>query len=79
LCDIYRLQPETYYLAVDYIDRYLRTAEDLPKTKLQLLAITSLLNAAKLHEVDHPKSFDFGDVGFAIYSTVDFYEMGKWS
>ena len=35
--EVYRLHRETFYLAVDFIDRYLSVTSDLPKTRLQLI------------------------------------------
>lgn len=37
VCEVYRLHRETFYLAADFVDRYLGLSEDLPKTRLQLL------------------------------------------
>ena len=48
VCEVYRLHRESFYLAVDFIDRYLAVKENIPKTKLQLIGITALFVAAKL-------------------------------
>ena len=37
VCEVYRLHRETFYLAVDFIDRYLSTLKEMPKTRLQLI------------------------------------------
>lgn len=37
VCEVYRLHRETYYLAMDFLDRYLALTENLPKTQLQLI------------------------------------------
>ena len=37
VCEVYKLHRETFYLAVDFIDRYLSVTEGIPKTRLQLL------------------------------------------
>jgi cyclin E len=37
VCEVYRLHRETFYLAVDFIDRYLGTTSDMPKTRVQLI------------------------------------------
>lgn len=55
VCDVYKLRRVTYYLAVDYVDRYLSRADELPKNQLQLLGITCLFVAAKVEEVYPPK------------------------
>ena len=36
---VYRLHRETFYLAVDFLDRYLGTTTNTPKSKLQLIGI----------------------------------------
>jgi hypothetical protein len=45
----YRLQPQTFFLSVNYIDRYL-SREQIPRKILQLLGITCLFIASKLEE-----------------------------
>ena len=37
VCEVYRLHRETFYLAVDFIDRYLGTTTNIPKTRVQLI------------------------------------------
>ena len=34
-------------MAVDYVDRYLSTQRNIPKTRLQLVGVTALFVAAK--------------------------------
>jgi len=34
---VYKLHRETYYLAMDYLDRYLSNSDSIPKQKLQLI------------------------------------------
>lgn len=48
--EVYKLHRETYYLAMDYIDRYLSTHQNVPKNQLQLLGITCLFIAAKVNK-----------------------------
>lgn len=55
VCDVYKLRRVTYYLAIDYVDRYLSRIEELPKHQLQLLGITCLFIASKVEEVYPPK------------------------
>lgn len=62
VCEVYRLHRETFYLAVDYIDRYLSSTSDLPKTRLQLIGVTCLFIAAKIEEIYPPKVADFAYV-----------------
>ncbi|XP_050072276.1 G1/S-specific cyclin-E, partial [Anopheles maculipalpis] len=62
VCEVYKLHRETYYLTVDYIDRYLSIKQGLKKTHLQLLGITSLFIAAKVEEIYPPKIGEFAYV-----------------
>jgi G1/S-specific cyclin-E1 len=39
VCEVYRQHRETFYLAVDFIDRYLSKTRDMPKTRLQLIGM----------------------------------------
>ena len=50
VCEVYKLHRETYYLAMDYIDRYLSCHQNVPKNQLQLIGITCLFIAAKVIE-----------------------------
>ncbi|XP_034236732.1 G1/S-specific cyclin-E1 isoform X1 [Thrips palmi] len=62
VCEVYRLHRETYYLAMDFLDRYLTLTKDLPKTQLQLIGITCLFIAAKMEEIYPPKIQEFAYV-----------------
>lgn len=62
VCEVYRLHRESFYLAVDFVDRYLATQRNVPKTKLQLIGITTLFIAAKLEEIYPPKLQEFAYV-----------------
>lgn len=48
VCEVYRLHRETFYLAADFIDRYLSARNDVQKYQLQLTGVTALFIAAKL-------------------------------
>lgn len=62
VCEVYKLHRETYYLAVDYLDRYLSTQKKVQKTHLQLIGITCLFIAAKVEEIYPPKIGEFAYV-----------------
>ncbi len=53
VCEVYKLHRETYYLAIDFVDRYLSKTYHEPKTRLQLVGITALFAAAKLEVPIH--------------------------
>ena len=52
----YRLEAETLYLAVNYIDRFLSQVP-VNRSKLQLVGVTCMLVAAKYEEI-HPPAVD---------------------
>jgi len=64
VCEEYRLHRETFYLAIDFIDRYLSKEHNIPKDCLQLVGVTSLFVAAKLEvskklklKIDHISAY----------------------
>lgn len=62
VCEVYKLHRETFYLAVDFIDRYLSAEQYIPKAQLQLVGITALFIAAKLEEIYPPQLKEFAYV-----------------
>lgn len=62
VCEVYKLHRETFYLAVDYLDRYLSSNIKISKTRLQLIGITCLFVAAKVEEIYPPKIGEFAYV-----------------
>lgn len=62
VCEVYKLHRETYFLALDYLDRYLSTNVSISKTHLQLIGITCLFIAAKVEEIYPPKLNEFAYV-----------------
>ena len=59
---MYRLHRETFYLAVDFIDRYLGAAGPVAKNRLQLIGVTCLFIGAKIEEIYPPKLQEFAYV-----------------
>lgn len=62
VCEVYRLHRESFYLAADFIDRYLSITQNHLKQQLQLVGITALFVAAKLEEIYPPKLVEFAFV-----------------
>nr|XP_005899603.1 PREDICTED: LOW QUALITY PROTEIN: G1/S-specific cyclin-E1 [Bos mutus] len=62
VCEVYKLHRETFYLAQDFFDRYMATQQNVVKTLLQLIGISSLFIAAKLEEIYPPKLHQFAYV-----------------
>ena len=61
--EAYKLHRETYYLAVDILDRYFATSkQEIVKNNLQLIGITALFIAAKIEEIYPPKLREFAYV-----------------
>ncbi|CAM8923664.1 hypothetical protein QQ045_022045 [Rhodiola kirilowii] len=54
----YKLLPETLYLAVSYVDRYL-SLNAISRNQLQLLGVASMLVASKYEEISPPNVDDF--------------------
>jgi cyclin E len=59
---VYHLRRVTYYLSVDYFDRFLSIRPDIPKSLLQLVGITCLYIAAKVEEIYPPNLSEFSYV-----------------
>ena len=70
----FKLVPETLYLAVSLVDRYLEKAE-VVRTKLQLVGVTALFVAAKYEEVWAPRVSDFVSVCDNLYSRQEIVQM----
>lgn len=67
----YRLNGETLYLAVNYIDRFL-SFMSVVRAKLQLVGATAILLAAKFEEIYPPEVSEFvyicdGKIDFTIF------------
>lgn len=68
VCSTYKMQRVTYYMALNYLDRYLASNVHTDKSSIQLIGVTCLLIAAKLEEVNPPLLSDLAlltDNGFS--------------
>ena len=72
--EVYKLQRESYYLAMDFVDRFLSKLENVPKQDLQLLGISCLFIASKIEEIYPPKLHDFAYVTDGACSEEDILE-----
>eukprot|EP01017_Pseudomicrothorax_dubius_P025144 TRINITY_DN2682_c0_g5_i1.p1 TRINITY_DN2682_c0_g5~~TRINITY_DN2682_c0_g5_i1.p1 ORF type:complete len:399 (+),score=120.75 TRINITY_DN2682_c0_g5_i1:209-1405(+) len=70
----FKLLPETLFLCVNIIDRYLDKVQT-PRQKLQLVGITSLFIASKYEEIYPPELKDFAYVTDKAYTKVDVLDM----
>jgi len=70
----FRLLPETLYLTVNLMDRYLEKVP-VTKQKLQLVGITALLIASKYQEIYPPELRDFVNAADKTYTRDEILEM----
>ena len=69
----FRLVPETLYLCVNYIDRYL-ALETVERSRLQLVGVTALLLAAKYEEINPPELRDLVHITDKAYNQQEILE-----
>jgi len=70
----FKLVPETLYLTVNLIDRYLER-EEVSRPKLQLVGVTSLLIASKYEEIYPPELRDLVYICDRAYTRSDVSTM----
>jgi len=70
----YRLRPETLFLAINIIDRYL-SMRSVMRKKLQLLGVVAMFIAAKFEEIDSPKVHEFAYITDHTYTTKEIINM----
>lgn len=70
----YSLQPPTLWLCVNMMDRYLER-KSIPRNRLQLLGVTSLLVACKFEEIYPPDVRDCISITDNAYSRDDVLSM----
>lgn len=71
----FKLLPETLYLCINLIDRYLQKVVDIPKKRLQLLGGTCMLIAAKNEEYRAPELKDICYIMDNAYAKSDVLDM----
>ena len=70
----YRLRPQTMYICVNLIDRYLSKAETT-RAKLQLVGVTAMFIASKYEEIYPPELKDFVYITDGAYIKSDVLKM----
>jgi len=70
----YNLRPETLFLTVNIIDRYL-CVKPVGRKKLQLLGVVAMLIASKFEEIDPPRVHEFAYITDNTYSKQDIMNM----
>jgi len=70
----FKLLPETLYLTINIIDRYL-SRKPVVRTRLQLVGVTAMLVASKYEEIYPPEVKDFVFITSNAYSHDEILEM----
>jgi len=70
----FKLSPQTLYLAVDYIDRYI-TRRQVTRKTLQLVGVSCMFLASKYEEVYPPKVDDFVYISDNTYTRNEVLKM----
>lgn len=65
----FELLPETLYLTIDLVDRYLST-KVVSRKELQLIGISSMLLACKYEEIWAPEVTSFGPSAFGLFNLL---------
>ncbi|XP_047342414.1 putative cyclin-A3-1 [Impatiens glandulifera] len=74
VADEYNLLPDTLYLTISYIDRFL-SANIINRNKLQLLGVSSMLIATKFEEIDPPRINEFCNITDNTYYKEEIVQM----
>ena len=72
----FKLLPETLYLTINLLDRYL-SLEQVTRQKLQLLGVTSMLIACKYEEIYPPIVKDFVYITDNAYTKEEILVMER--
>ena len=70
----FKLLPETLFLTINLIDRYLEK-QVIPRTKLQLVGVTSMLISSKYEEIYAPEVRDFVYITDKAYTKEEILAM----
>ncbi|KAL6511603.1 Cyclin [Orobanche gracilis] len=74
VADEYKLQSDTLYLTVSYIDRFLSVSA-INRRRLQLLGVSSMLIASKYEEISPPHVEDFCYITDNTYNKAEIVKM----
>lgn len=79
VCEVhlrFRLHPETLFLTVSLIDRYL-DKNQVMRARLQLVAVAAMVIASKYEELMPPNLSDFAFIADNAYSREEILEMER--
>jgi len=71
----FKLVPDTLYLTVGILDRYLSNCEKISKNEMQLIGITSLMLACKTEEILCPEVDDYVYICDNAYNSEEILKM----
>ncbi|EOA16687.1 hypothetical protein CARUB_v10004879mg [Capsella rubella] len=72
----FELNPETFYLTVNILDRFL-SVKPVPRKELQLVGLSALLMSSKYEEIWPPQVGDLADIADHAYSRKQILMMEK--
>lgn len=74
VCEEFSLQPQTFFLGIAYLDRFLSLVP-IDRSQLQLLGVTSLLTASKFWEIYPPSVDDYIYIADNTYDRQEVLRM----
>lgn len=77
VCSEFTLKRETFYLSINYLDRYLATVPNVKKEEYQLIGICGMYIASKNEEIYSPRISDFAKSAANGYSVENIKSMEK--
>ena len=75
ICDLYKVSRDTYYLTLDYLDRFLSGTKGVKRRDLQLVGITCLFIASKVEEVKSITVLDLVHLTDFLYTEEEVFQM----
>jgi len=72
---LFKLIPETFFLTIDILDRYLSVSTSTSKDMLQLIGVTCMLIACKYEEIYAPECNDFIFIADNAFTKEDLLSM----
>ncbi|XP_050364141.1 G2/mitotic-specific cyclin C13-1-like [Argentina anserina] len=74
VADEFKFLPDTLYLCVSYVDKYL-SMNVIDKQKLQLLGVASMFIASKYEEINPPNADELSDMTENTYTKMEVIKM----
>lgn len=71
----FKMVPETLYLCINYLDRYLQVAKDVRRSKLQLIGVACMLIASKYEEIYPPSADQYVKITDGAYAKKEILTM----